>query len=483
MFNALLIALALTQEPAEWKKMYLRDLDSLRAAIAANHPGAIDTANPGFALVLDRAYREGRILATQVKDVGSFNLALTRFINQFEDEHLQIGFASSVDSLREAGVYVSYRAGEFYVVEADSARYPIARVMKDSRVRDCDGVAAKDVFRERVLWWRGRAKIEADWYRYAPYFFLDYGAPAPKAPAKCMFVHEGMTMSVPLQWRTIARQQVNATFQRLYPVRARSISTQRIDEQKLWFSVPTFSINAEPNLTIVRTAFDSLRAFVRDGKWDLIVFDLRGNSGGSSTWGDSIARIVFGDQWGRQAAAYLSDGVYTEWRLSEDNIKSVRGIQAQIEKRDGVESQSARNFKTMVDSMEAAWKRGVKYYSTQRARTGVLPPESTPVPGRVVVITTPSCFSACLDFLDRMRLHKAVVQVGQTTGVDTNYMENWGGPISSRTRWGHPLKVYRNRRRANNEAYPPHVQYEDSLEDDAALRFWILNNYRSWNPR
>jgi hypothetical protein len=154
--------------------------------------------------------------------------------------------------------------------------------------------------------------------------------------------------------------------------------------------------------------------------------------------------------------------------------------QQQIAKRDGAEHPSAVAFKQFVDSAEAEFKRGVKYYGTRHTRSGAAAPAPVEVPGKVIVLTTPACFSACLDFLDRMRLHPAVVQVGQITGVDTNYMENWGGPISELTRWGHPLKVYRNRRRANNESYRPHHPYEGSLEDDAAIRGWVMNNLTRW---
>jgi hypothetical protein len=262
---------------------------------------------------------------------------------------------------------------------------------------------------------------------------------------------------------------------------SRELSTERIGERSIWVNVPTFSANAEPHLTAMRNTLDSLRAFIASKPdWQLIVFDLRGNSGGSSTWGDEFTKIVFGDEWARQATSYLYDGVYTEWRLSPDNIKSMRGIEAQIAKRDGADAASARNFKAFVDSAEAEMNSGAKYFGTRKARTGIEPPSSPPLSGKIVVLTTPSCFSACLDFLDRMRLHPGVRQVGQTTGVDTNYMENWGGPISDLTRWGHPLKVYRNRRRGMNEAYQPHAAYEGSLEDDKAVREWVMENYRNW---
>jgi hypothetical protein len=468
------------QQDTAWSKLYQRDLDSLRAAISANHPGAIDQENPQFARTLERAYKEASALAPQIKDFASFRIALARFIDEFEDEHLQIGFSRQVDSLREAGIVVSYRGGAFVVADVNE-RYPDRTHLIGARVLTCDGTPARNVFRDRVLWWRGRESIEADWYRQAPMFFVDFGPPTPRAPSSCTFDVGGTSINVPLQWRTTARTDFNAAVQRVFAVAPRKFATERVNTRSLWVSLPTFSAHVDPQLTQMRATLDSLRAFVASvPNWDLLVFDLRGNSGGSSSWGDEIAKIVFGEQWASQAASYLSDGVFTEWRLSEDNIRSIRAIHAQIAKRDGADAPSARNFAAFVDSAEAAWKRGAKYHGARETRAGLRAPAPVKLPGKIVVITTPSCFSACLDFLDRMRLHPDVRQVGQTTGVDTNYMENWGGKISDLTSWGHPLKVYRNRRRAMNEAYNPHVTYVGSLEDDAAVREWVVKNFRGW---
>ena len=108
-------------------------------------------------------------------------------------------------------------------------------------------------------------------------------------------------------------------------------------------------------------------------------------------------------------------------------------------------------------------------------------PPAVAVPGKIVLVTSASCFSACLDFLDRMRLHPAVVQVGQTTGVDTVYMETWTeGLPSGLAEISHAMKVFRGRKRKNNEAYAPKVVYEGRLADTEALRGWIAANYRNW---
>jgi hypothetical protein len=82
--------------------------------------------------------------------------------------------------------------------------------------------------------------------------------------------------------------------------------------------------------------------------------------------------------------------------------------------------------------------------------------------------------------MDVMKLHPAVVHVGQPTGVDTDYMENWGWTSPSGIiQVGYPMKVYRNRRRRNNEGYTPTIR-RDSIADSASLAAWIRANYTKW---
>jgi hypothetical protein len=316
--------------------------------------------------------------------------------------------------------------------------------------------------------------VTADWYRQAPHFFIDYGPPAPPAPRECVFSDGVGVISQRLEWRVTPAVALHAVLDRASPRVEQGIGSERLADQ-LWVRLPTFSTYDDSTLRAMRGTLDSLRVFLKSTPaWRTLVFDLRGNSGGSSSWGDDIAGILFGDEWRRQATSYLFDGVYTEWRLSPDNIRAMRGIQEIIAQRNGAGSASTQRFKTFVDSAQAELTRGHAFYGTRQTRTGAAPPPAVPVPGTIVIIATPSCFSACLDFLDRMRLHPAVVQVGETTGVDTNYMENWRTPISELTWLSYPIKVYRNRRRGNNEAYAPHVHYRGSLADDAALRRWVL---------
>ncbi|HEX6745966.1 MAG TPA: S41 family peptidase [Longimicrobium sp.] len=466
-----------------WSAVFRMDLDTARAVIAANHPGAVDARNPAFRRTLESAYREARAAAPGVNSYASYRIALSRFGNRFQDAHLNIGGTRPVAQLREAGLYPVYRGGAFVVREADERYGAQAAELRGAMVEACGGVPAARVFADRVLSWRGRPGVQADWHTYAPLLLVDYGPPTPPGPAECRFRAGGRAITLPLQWRDAAPQEVRARVLRVAALPVLRPALERMDGGRtLWVNVPSFYASADSEVAAMNALTDSLRAETeRNRGWGVMVIDLRGNSGGSSVWADQVASAVFGKPWVDAARAYLRDGVYTEYRVSRDNVETARAAVRESEQRHGANSEAVADARALADSLAAALARGDALYGHAARRTGVPLPAPPAVPGRVVVVTTASCFSACLDFLDVVRLHPAIVQVGETTGVDTDYMENWGRPLpSGLSSIGYPMKVYRNRRRLNNQAYAPRVPYPGEIGDTGALRRWILAGYARW---
>jgi hypothetical protein len=466
-----------------WSRLYRTDLDSLRAFIAANHPGAVDRQNPEFARTLATAYLEALRDTSIVTSHAAYAVALARFGNRFQDAHLVIASTRPVGEVREAGIYTVYRGGGFMIAEADARYGPLATALLGATVLGCGREDARQLFASRVLSWRGRPDVAADWYRFAPLLFTDYGPPTPPAPESCRFAIADRTIEIPLQWRpapdtTVRRRQLALT-----GMPARPLAVSRLDSGRtIWVDLPTFSVTGDAEVANMRAMIDSLAAALKaKPRWTQLVFDLRGNSGGSSAWGDAIAKAVYGKAWHRQAVAWLGDGVYTEWRVSPFTVNAVGGLVRQVESRHGTDSDDAKRLRALRDSMAAALERGDSLYGVTQRRRNVKPPPATKLPGRVLLLTSASCFSACLDFLDRMRLHPSAVQVGQTTGVDTDYMENWGARLpSGLVSISFPMKVYRNRRRAHNAAYAPTVPYGGAIEDTDAVRAWIARRNGEW---
>lgn len=469
------------QGDTDWKRIYLDDLEFARKTIAADHPGAVDPQNPAFRRTLESAYEEARGAAPRVKSYTSYLIALTRFGNHFQDAHLGIfGASRPLEGTRAAGIYPLWLDGAFVVEEVDPRYGEKGTALQGAVLVSCDGIPASRLFTDRVLSWKGRPGIAADWFTWAPLLLVDYGPPLPKAPARCLLRSGKKTENLSLQWQAVTSGEVEAARARLSAMPARPLGVSKLADGTVWVDVPTFLTNEEKDIAAMHGMIDSLAAEMKQNRdWKLLVFDLRGNHGGSSEWGDEIAAAVFGKEWAEAAKQWLNDGVYIDWRVSKDNLEAVEGMARQQEKRHGKDAGAGMH--RFADSMRAALESGRPYVDQRWPVQGSPRPAAVAVPGKIVVVTSASCYSACLDFLDLMRLHPAVVQVGQTTGVDTVYMETWGHDLPSGLgQLSVPLKVFRDRKRKNNEAYTPKVAYKGRLADTEALRSWIAANYWSW---
>lgn len=468
----------------DWKKTYADDLEAARATIAADHPGMVDEQNPSFAAAMNAAYAKAVNAGKTVNDYNSYRVALMRFVNSFQDEHLSVGFQKPFENIREAGIYTTYRNGDFIVRSVDE-RYENARGnLAGAKLVGCDSLSANNYFERKVLSWRGRPKVQADWYKFASLMFVDYGLPDSPPPKKCRFLKDGKTVSLPLQWIETSGTQLGENLQKIYPPENSALDLERLGDGKvLWVNLPTFNVNTPEQISSMNKLIDSFKTELAENKSrDLIVFDLRDNSGGSSSWGNQFASALFGAEWMNAAQKWLGDGVYTEWRVSEDNLKALAGIVNQQKQRHGADSPAATYFQKFYDSMQNALANKTQFIATDKQEKSLVArPEKAPISEKVVVLTSPTCFSACLDFLDVMLANPAVVQVGQITGVDTVYMESWSKKLpSGSAQLGYPMKVYRNRRRGNNAAYAPRIAYSGELGDTEKVRAWILQNYRKW---
>jgi hypothetical protein len=94
--------------------------------------------------------------------------------------------------------------------------------------------------------------------------------------------------------------------------------------------------------------------------------------------------------------------------------------------------------------------------------------------GRIAILTDTACFSACLDFMDALLLVPGTTHLGRTTGADTRYMDVGTYRVAAQTLVDVPRKVWLGRPRGNNEPYVPSRAFAGDIDDDAAVRAWVL---------
>lgn len=236
---------------------------------------------------------------------------------------------------------------------------------------------------------------------------------------------------------------------------------------RAWITIGSFSEQRASIAELteeIEARADSLRSL------DTVVFDLRGNTGGNSGFGNRIAKALWTEDLFMDWVPATAAGV--DWRASPENAEHVRGIAKSYAEKG--RTASAEAWTGIAESIEAAVAEGEDYarqnfytHETQRAL-------ESPVSARVVVITDGKCASACLDFMDNLMALPDVLHIGEETGSDTQYIET--RPTDSPSRFARlivPVKVYRDRLRPADGTYVPEVAVEASGLDWDAVEMLI----------
>jgi hypothetical protein len=397
--------------------------------------------------------------------------------NGFHDGHLGVSFSVGPLKYRWPGWTVALRGGKYGVTTAG------APVLQDApapgaEVVSCDGRALDVLLREDVLPYEGRADLEASRTEVAPLLFIDEGNPWRKLPQRCTVREGGKEREVALTWRSLDAADGRARAQTAAFGAPPPFAIRDFGPGGVWVSLPTFHPRS-PEATA------SLKAAVaRASEWrkrPFIVFDVRGNSGGSPQWGEDILRNLYGSDFTDALNdAAPKDTQYVEWRVSPENQRYIASLEPLLTEQFGKDSDIVGFIHGISEGLAAAQKRGDVLYrepdEVKPAGDAKKPhaPVPSPVKGRVFLLTDGRCGSACLDFVDHALRYPGITHVGLPTSADTPYMEVRSEKApSGMAQLGFAIKVYRNRPRSD-VPFIPALRFTGDISDTAALEKWVV---------
>jgi hypothetical protein len=458
----------------DWGKTLREDATAIHDAIASSHPGMVNPDDPQFARMNEAQYALALTRADAADSFADYFYALQHYVAAFNDGHLGFGvYGSTPDKADTWPGFIAKDDGARGLVV--TVAEPWAGVAVGDRISSCDGRDAFQVGNERIGARFGRWELASQRLSFGGWVMIDTGDPYVTPIQNCVFETPAGVRAVELDWRP-AGPDFYSRYD-VFPARTRgAIGMRLLDDGRYWITLPTFNGDPESEdgrslvglITQIAAQADALRTA------PAVVFDLRGNGGGSSLWSHRIAESL----WGPGAFQHAPEPPMTVvWRASDDNLQAMR---ANLEKRDAngnLSSEARAWYQNSIAGLEQALASGDDRWvirpdldsgsAADAEGLAFQPPQGT-----VVVLTDETCMSACLDAVD-LWLRLGTKPIGRETGADAVYMEVRSVRVPSGLgAMSLPMKFYIGRERGHNQPVTPLHRFDGDMNDTAALEAW-----------
>lgn len=253
----------------------------------------------------------------------------------------------------------------------------------------------------------------------------------------------------------------------------RPFSIQELKKGTCWINIPTFN-PSRAQIKKLKHIIESLVEFRKQ----TVIFDLRGNGGGNSSWGEELLKALFGKEYANQQLAKSSQNVYSDWRVSRGNLDHIKELILIVKEQFGENYHAVQSLKNTCKGMEDAFLRDENYYlePPDLDQAALSSNAISSFSGRIVAIIDKDCGSSCFNFIDGLKAMNAdAVFVGEPTGMHSVYTELRKVTLpSGKGTLGFSTKVKRNHPRGHNEPHIPDIQYSN-LQNTTELQNFIFD--------
>lgn len=463
----------------DWAELAQTDLDFIYQTFLENHSGAVDPENPEYRQWMDDGYVLASNLASQAESPAGYYFAIKRYFTGFQDAHTSINvsglnllpwYAPGFAVLRKPG---DGGAPYYEVAAVEEGRTDIPPL--GAKLISCDGKSAEDLLDERIGRFMASVEPEAKRYRNASWLLYDAGNPYLERPESCVIEVDGTAHTYTLTWTHNPPGGEESLRNGLTRFPKRKNEMREFAPDAYWIAMPRMLMDDDdpggaPALREIITTLKDDPDTYRNAR--ALVFDLRANSGGSSTWISEMAQALWGEDY---LEATGNRDHHVQYRVSEDNAAYFHSL---LDEHFSDPGHAFHDYvKTLAEGVEAALEAGEDYWthpeSLDAPFEGEIPPDR--VRADVYMLTDYSCGSACLDAADLLN-RLGAIQFGLPTSGDTSYLEvrQVDLPSGYGSFWV-SMNVHRGRARGWNEPYTPQGDHlwRGDISDTEALEDWV----------
>lgn len=445
----------------------LADLEAAQAFIRATHPGAVPGIDEAFLRQLDAGFGEALALAAQLPAQDQALAAMKAYKVAFKDGHIWVTPPpnQSNDPMQWAG-WTAAPTGQRYLVRDVAPSWQgVLPAPGDELVR-CDGQPIDAFLQARIAPFVDRRHalegVRATLALLLTNRVATLPLPASSMPRECTFRSpNGIASTLPVVWTQSQEGFRMNAFTRAAPGVKRWRGGYWVYANE--FYPPPSKLEAVQRLVQEVASIPAEAPFV--------VFDTRGNEGGSSVYGYELLSALM-----KSGMPAGNSGSTARWRVSSLKIEQLRQELAKYP-ASASETMNVQVLNSIIATLVQAQQEGkvLAEQETRKLKLRLEIPADTDAAfkGRVILVTDSRCASACMDFVDMVRSVPGMLHVGRETSGDTNYMEIIHLPLPSGATLVTPTKVWSGRTRGINESAKPHEEFLGDIRDTGELRKWL----------
>jgi hypothetical protein len=435
-------------------------IDKVRSSHAGSASGQIDVTAP-----LEAGARTGMLEAADAKTEQDYKRALVRFINGFGDPHT--GIQLDLTTKAWTGIVLDHVDGKFRVIWSEP-NWPQALPPRGAIVQSCDNVWIGTYLKSNVAPFSNHSlEYDTTLSDLARKSMFDVGL--GWTPKQCVFQQaDGNVRQYDLPLRAvddgIGAQRID-TVRKSYQAKARPVGLYRLAADKQWVGMPDF------NGGISGGAYTALYPKLTTLKNGWIVFDLRGNGGGDSSWGNRALQALYGEAYGEElgnTAAYVKSLIADQATI--DLYRRYAGLKQF--------AASKPEFERVIPILEASLAKHeglarVDYTSKEDATALAAKVRRRPGGPRVAAVIDRGCFSSCMNFVQQISSMSDTVLLGEPTIGYSPYGENGNYKLpSGQGAIVVPSAIY-TAFQATREPFAPTIRYDGNMADDEKLMKWV----------
>nr|WP_314547836.1 S41 family peptidase [uncultured Massilia sp.] len=449
----------------DWTASARQDIRFAIDAVAARHAGVVGGL-PSVTAPLATGSAVALAQADGVRSERDYLRLMRRFIAGFGDPHTNIDLRQRTRGW--TGIVLDLVDGRYRVIWTEPG-WPNALPPAGAIAQSCDGAWVGTWLKEEVAPFQSvSVEYAGTFSALAQQLMFDNGL--GWTPGACVFdLPDGSRRRYALPLQAAADDAAVARFDAVrqrYRARAKPVGMTTLGKGRYWVGMPDF--NGARSGPDYERLYKQL-ATVKGADW--IVFDLRGNGGGDSSWGRRALGVLYGDAYSLQLA---EAGGMQKYLVAGDTTVATLEHYASAPEFAASRDEFAADLVKVREAMRAGRKM---------AQVSGAPPASDapPMPfvvkrprgPRLAAVIDRFCFSSCMNFVQQLQATGDAVLLGEATIGYSPLGEIARVALpSGRGALYIPSALYVTAQ-ATREPFVPDYPYAGRMSDDEALTAWV----------